>query len=221
MSQTVIGSGVVRLTGSTSGYTEITAPAEAGSNTLILPTGNGTADQVLAGNGSGTLSFVDRGRMVLETAKNATILAVFFLDIPSWVKRITVMLNEVSTNGSSIPLIQLGDDSGGIEITGYNSVCISVSAISNNTTRNETSTAGILLGTDSNNSAGAITGNISINKISGNTWITTGNFTGSNAAGNSVYTTISTKTLSSTLDRIRIITADPFDDGTINILYEG
>jgi hypothetical protein len=32
----------IRFTGSTSGYTEITAPAAAGSNTLILPTGNGT-----------------------------------------------------------------------------------------------------------------------------------------------------------------------------------
>ena len=47
----------VRLTGATSGYTEITAPAVAGSNTITLPTGNGTADQRLVTNGSGALSF--------------------------------------------------------------------------------------------------------------------------------------------------------------------
>ena len=47
----------VRLTGATSGYTELTAPAVAGSNTLTLPTGNGTADQRLVTNGSGALSF--------------------------------------------------------------------------------------------------------------------------------------------------------------------
>ena len=47
----------LRLNGSSSGYTEIDAPAAAGSNTLTLPTGNGSADQVLKTNGSGALSF--------------------------------------------------------------------------------------------------------------------------------------------------------------------
>jgi len=157
--------------------------------------------------------------LTLETAKNATGSAVNFTGIPSWVKRITVMMNNVSTNGSSIPIIQLGD-SGGIETTEYNSVCISVSAINNNITRNQISTVGIILGTDSNTAAAVITGNISINKISGNTWITTGNFTGASLAGNSVFTTTSTKTLSNTLTRLRITTTDTFDDGTINIMYE-
>lgn len=34
----------LRLTGSTSGYTEVTAPAVAGSNTLVLPGGKVTFD---------------------------------------------------------------------------------------------------------------------------------------------------------------------------------
>jgi hypothetical protein len=50
----------LRLAGSTSGYTEIDAPAVAGSNTLVLPTGNGTSGQVLQTNGSGALSWTDR-----------------------------------------------------------------------------------------------------------------------------------------------------------------
>jgi len=50
----------LRLNGSTSGYVEIDAPATAGSNTLVLPNGNGTSGQVLSTNGSGALSFVDR-----------------------------------------------------------------------------------------------------------------------------------------------------------------
>ena len=50
----------LRLNGSTSGYTEIDAPAVAGSNTLVLPTGNGSNGQVLSTNGSGALSWVDR-----------------------------------------------------------------------------------------------------------------------------------------------------------------
>jgi len=37
----------VRLTGSTSGYVEITAPATAGNNTVTLPSSNGSANQLL------------------------------------------------------------------------------------------------------------------------------------------------------------------------------
>ena len=47
----------LRLNGSTSGYVEIDAPATAGSNTLVLPTGNGTANYPLVTNGSGVLSW--------------------------------------------------------------------------------------------------------------------------------------------------------------------
>jgi hypothetical protein len=54
----------LRLNGSTSGYVEIDAPAAAGSNTLVLPTGNGTSGQVLSTNGSGALSWVQGGRIL-------------------------------------------------------------------------------------------------------------------------------------------------------------
>ena len=47
----------LKLNGSSSGYTAIDAPAAAGSNTLVLPTGNGSAGQVLVTDGSGNLSF--------------------------------------------------------------------------------------------------------------------------------------------------------------------
>jgi len=48
----------LRLNGSTSGYTEIDAPAVAGSNTLVLPTGNGSANQLLKNGGTaGALAF--------------------------------------------------------------------------------------------------------------------------------------------------------------------
>ena len=64
----------LRLNGSTSGYTEIDAPAVAGSNTLVLPTGNGSSGQVLTTNGSGVLSFAQGGRIlqVVQTVKTDT-----------------------------------------------------------------------------------------------------------------------------------------------------
>jgi hypothetical protein len=54
----------IRLNGSTSGYTEIDAPAVAGSNTLVLPTGNGSSGQFLQTNGSGTLSWAGGGKIL-------------------------------------------------------------------------------------------------------------------------------------------------------------
>ena len=48
----------VRLTGTTSGFTELTAPAVAGSNTITLPSGNGSANQLLKnGATAGSLEF--------------------------------------------------------------------------------------------------------------------------------------------------------------------
>lgn len=54
----------LRLNGSTSGYVEIDAPATAGSNTLVLPTGNGTSGQYLQTNGSGALSWAAGGKIL-------------------------------------------------------------------------------------------------------------------------------------------------------------
>lgn len=62
----------LRLNGSTSGYTEIDAPAIAGSNTLVLPGGNGSAGQVLTTNGSGTLSWGN----VVQAATNTHVIWV-------------------------------------------------------------------------------------------------------------------------------------------------
>ena len=50
----------LKLNGSTSGYTAIDAPAAAGSNTLVLPTTNGSAGQVLQTDGNGNLSWVNK-----------------------------------------------------------------------------------------------------------------------------------------------------------------
>ena len=48
----------LRLNGSSSGYTEIDAPAAAGDNTITLPTSNGSAEQFLKNSGTaGELEF--------------------------------------------------------------------------------------------------------------------------------------------------------------------
>ena len=208
----------IRLTGSTSGYTEIDAPAVAGSNTLVLPTGNGTADQALVTNGSGTLSFADRGRMVLSTAQNSTSgTSIDFTGIPSWVKRVTVMFDGVSTNGTSNLLVRIGDLDG-IETTGYAASSVSLSDGISPTASTYAAGFGVISTTASNVNHGSFV----LNLLGANTWTFSGAIGRSNGA--SVVTSAGSKTLSATLDRIRITTVngtDTFDAGTINILMEG
>jgi hypothetical protein len=210
----------LRMNGSISGYTEVTAPAVAGSNTLVLPGGNGTADQALVTDGSGTLSFTDRGRMVLETAKASTSgTEVDFTDIPSWVKRVTVMFNAVSTNGTSGLRVQIGD-SGGIETTSYEGVN-SVTANSNVTATSAFSAGFDCLGLVA---ASVVRGSfvLSVFDSTSNTWTATASLSDTNQVR--TYNTTGTKTLSATLDRIRVTSGngtDTFDAGSINLLLEG
>jgi hypothetical protein len=202
------------LNGSTSGYTELDAPAVAGSNTLVLPGGNGTADQVLSTNGSGTLSFVDRGRMVLETAQATTSgTSKDFTGIPSWVKRITVMFQGVSTNGTSNYLVQIGTSSG-VASSGY------VSGAFTSNTNNTSSTAGFLISA-LKQAAPNHSGIATICSSGNNTWVHSSVLGWSNGGADVGGGNV---TLSGTLDRVRITTVngtDTFDAGSVNILLEG
>jgi hypothetical protein len=65
----------IRLNSSTSGYTELDAPAVGGNNTLVLPSGNGTANQRLVTNGSGALSWSSD---VMLSAGSASAPSVYF-----------------------------------------------------------------------------------------------------------------------------------------------
>ena len=205
----------LRLNGSTSGYTEIDAPAVAGSNTLTLPGGNGSADQALVTNGSGTLSFADRGRMVLETAQSATSTEVDFTDIPSWVKRVTVMFDGVSTNGTSNFQVQLG--AGSVVTTGYLGNCSN----QNGATTSAFSTGFVVsVGTGA---ASTLSGQCVIALLSSNVYVETSILADYSTAG-AVRSGSGSIALGGTLDRVRITTVngtDTFDAGTINLLLEG
>ena len=147
--------------------------------------------------------------LTTDTAKASTSgTSIDFTGIPSWVKRITVMFNGVSTNGSTSLQVQLGD-SGGVETTGYVS--------SSNSTAS--STTGLLV-TAGAAAANNYQGSAIISLLTSNTWVYQ-----SITSRNDAFTFIGagSKTLSDTLDRVRITTfngTDTFDAGTINILYE-
>ena len=155
--------------------------------------------------------------MLLGTSQSATGDKVNFTSIPNGVKRITVMFDGVSTSGGSNILVQLGD-SGGVEDSSYRGS----STITSGGVASSVMTSGILVYDNSQSAADISSGVITILNITGNTWVFQGNVGLSNT--NEVRSLAGAKTLSATLDRIRITTVngtDTFDAGTINLLYEG
>lgn len=137
--------------------------------------------------------------------------SIDFTGIPSWVKRITVMFNSVSTNGTSAIIIQLGD-AGGIETTGYNA------AAQNGPNTGTDYTTGLPI----NNGSGAASlysGLSTIALLGTNGWV----FNSVMRSTGFVLFGAGQKSTSDVLDRIRITTVngtDTFDAGSINILYE-
>jgi hypothetical protein len=151
---------------------------------------------------------ITQGTAVASTSGTS----ITFSSIPSWVKRITVMLNGVSTSGTSPVLLQIG--SGSVTTTGY------VSGTQNGTTFSS-NTAGYIF-----EAAAAATDNIygfyTLCLISGNAWTGSGNIvkSGINVNANAGVSAA----LGGALDRVVITTVggtDTFDAGSINILYEG
>ena len=190
-----------------------------GTSGITLPSGStavGTSDSQSLTNktiGSGYAgSVLTSGTAVASTSGTS----IDFTSIPSWVKRITVMFNGVSTSGTSGLRVQLGN-SGGIETTGYTGSQTRLGA-------SGLTSAVIASGFDVNPfnaAADTASGIATICTLGSNIWTCSIN-TGST---NTTATTLAggVKTLSGTLDRVRITTVngtDTFDAGSINIIYE-
>lgn len=143
--------------------------------------------------------------------------AIDFTSIPSWVKKITVILGSVSTNGTSVPIIQIGTSSG-VETTAYSGAG---SSFSGGTVGSFSWSTGAPI-----EGAGAAnftySGVVRLTFLGGTSWIIDVNVGNVAVARNSVGAGI--KTLASQLDRIRLTTisgADSFDLGSASIIYEG
>lgn len=141
--------------------------------------------------------------------------SVDFTGIPSWARRVTVLFNVISTNGTSNVMVQLGD-AGGFEVTEYAG---SASGLFGG--GGQTAWSNGALVTNANAAAVIISGAVTITNISGNVWVFDGCVGRSDFAGN--YVMGGVKTLSDVLTQIRVTTAggaDTFDAGSINIMWE-
>jgi hypothetical protein len=167
---------------------------------------------------NGTTGVQDNsGAFVAGTAVASTSgTSIDFTSIPSWVKRVTVMFNGVSTNGTSTPQIQIG--SGSFTTTGYNSCGTVIASTTVAATTN--STTGLILGAGGG-AADLRHGSAVLTSFGSNTWTIAG-VLGYSQSTVSCYFAGSI-TIGGTLDRVRITTingTDTFDAGSINILYE-
>jgi hypothetical protein len=184
------------LSGDTSGSITVSAPAVAGSTTQTLVDVTGTLAPLVSGTAI--------------TLTNQT--APEFTGIPSWVKRITLMFNGVSTNSTGVPLIQLGD-SGGYETSGYLGSAVNAGNVPSLYTTGFALNNGVA-------AASVFSGIYTLVLLGSNTWAGNGQVGFSNAAA--LGQSAGAKTLSDTLTSIRLFIdgTQQFDAGTINILYE-
>lgn len=194
----------VKLVSSGGGSVEINPPATASSFIATMPAGTGTVSV----NGVSS-------NIVLGTAQNSTSgTSIDFTGIPSWVRRITVTFNQISTNGSSNILVQVG--AGSAATSGYlGATSVLTTGVG---TTNYTNGLAIAL---SNAASSVIGGICTISNVSGNVWAMSVVTSYSNGAGTMVGA--SNISLGGVLDRVRITTVngtDVFDAGSINIMYE-
>ena len=183
----------------------ISTIGQAGLNaplSLTSPTFSGTP------TGVGVLT----SGTVVATTSGTT---VDFTSIPSWIKRITVLLNAVSTNGAAGVLMRLGTSSG-FESTGYTWYYSTNGASgAGNTTYFQPG----LRATAASTFYGTVV--LCLLNPSTNLWVIQQSTTAVESAD--VYTVVGSKALAATLTQLRLGSIDgtsTFDAGSINILYE-
>jgi hypothetical protein len=165
------------------------------------------------------LQRITQGTAVASTSGTS----IDFTGLPAWIKRITVMLYDVSLSGTSNLVFRLGD-SGGIEITGYSSGSTSVSNSTTNTTNGNGATENTSI-----TGAGAVStaatvyqGHCFMTQLDDTRWVISGILYATSI--NRVIQFAGRSSLTTTLTQVRITTSngtDTFDAGTINIMYEG
>jgi hypothetical protein len=223
----------VAISGNASGAGVLTiaAPNTASSYTLTLPQATDTlagiaATQTLTNKTltSPTITGAVVSTMASSVLTSGTAVAstsgtsIGFTNIPSWAKRITVMLNGVSTSSTNNIQVQLGTGATPTYvITGY----LSGGSTSGGTL--STATTGFFA-VNSVAAAETYSGSVVLFNITGTDWV----------SSNSVCNIVNGNTrigggsiaLGATLTAVRLIgsatgaPSDSFDAGSINILYE-
>jgi hypothetical protein len=203
-----------------SGNTAISGSATVGGVAVVTTTGTQTltnktlTSPVITGASVSSMasSVITSGTSQASTSGTS----IDFTGIPSWVKRITVMFNGVSTNGTSPLRVQMG--SGSIETSGYLG---SSSVLATGAATTQLSGGFDFAGEVTQGSAYTRNGLLIISLLGSNVWTASGSVGLSDQAR--MFFLAGSKSFSGVVDRVRITTVngtDAFDAGSINILYE-
>jgi hypothetical protein len=217
---TSVSTATTSFTASISGTTMTVTAVASGTiavGQLITGTGVTAGTTITAlGTGSGSTGTYTVSTSQTVASTTITIVGVDFTGIPSWAKRITVMLNGVSVSGASQIQVQIG--SGSITTTGYTSAASNAQGTALAVV---TSTTGFTTG--GANAANVHYTTFNIVNPSGFVYQLFGNGNINSSGTFTVYYASGTVTLSGTIDRLRLTTVngtDTFDAGSVNILYE-
>jgi hypothetical protein len=145
------------------------------------------------------------------TAVTASGTSVSFTSIPSWVKRIVVVISGVSFSVGDTLGVQIGP-SGGVETSGYATYSYTL-----NGGGSGSYTTGFFFNMST---ASAVSGRIVIENITGNTWVATGQIGGS--APTNITLLNSNKSLAGVLTQLSVRggVGQTFGGGSITVFYE-
>ncbi len=197
--------GVGAASDTAAGIVELATAAEmqAGTDTARVP----------------SVAVVQANKMVYATTVASTSgTSIDFTSIPSWARRVSVFLNQVSKSGTSAVIIRIGTG-GSPATTGYETGAVDFNGSAQG---GAASTTGFLL----NASISATTtysGMFNIEKSTSNTnaWVCSGTWNG--AATGQIGVTSGNITLGGVLDMVRVTMengTDTFDAGSITVRWE-
>lgn len=204
------------LHAATKKYVDDNLPAAA-SDTVAGKVELATSAEVQAGTDSVravTPAGLVAAKIIPQTSQNTTSGTYKeWTGIPAWVNRVTVMLNEVSTNGASDLLVQIG--AGSYATSGY----VSASSLVYGTNLCTQSSVSSGFNIFSNDAGQTTTGALTLVRMTGNIWVASGSLVRSTAHPISLSGRIS---LGGALDRLKFtsVSGDTFDGGSVNIAWE-
>lgn len=220
VSATAVSTATTSFTASISGTTMTVAVVGSGTlavGQVLTGTGVTAGTSILAqltGSAGGTGTYtVSASQTVASTT--ITIVGLDF-SVPSTAKRITIMFNEVSTSGTTVPRVQLS--TGGTFATTAYIYGVGLISTNNDTTRGTVTTTGFQLTPSGQWSAATtLTGVMVLTLLGSNIWMAS--YTGTN---NNSLTGSGQLPLGGALDKVRLTTGgtDTFDAGSINIMWE-
>jgi len=157
--------------------------------------------------------------LTIRAGVQASGTAVDFTGIPTWARKMTLVVNGLSTSGNSPIVVVLGT-AAGFQLTGYSGSVFNDINAGTSQAANYSGTAGLPL-VLSWDASGFLTGMIDFFNVKDFVWVGSGQF--GRADGAAFHRTAGAKDLAAALDRVRVTTAngaDTFDFGQVNLLFE-